>query len=37
MTDPFYVELISEFEQLPGMADMIEIYTQVRADRIAAS
>jgi len=30
MSDPFYVELISEFEQLPGMADTIEAYNQFK-------
>ena len=30
MTDPFYVELISEFEQLPGMADVIESYKEFK-------
>ena len=36
MDDPFYVDLISQFEQLPGMADTIERLAQLRADRIAA-
>ena len=36
MDDPFYADLISQFEQLPGMADTIETLAQIRADRIAA-
>lgn len=36
MDDPFYAELISQFEQLPSMADTIETLAQLRAERIAA-
>ncbi len=37
MTNPFYAKFILELEQLPGMANTIEAYSQFRADRIAAS
>ena len=31
MTDPFYVEFISEFKQSPGMADVINAYNEFKA------
>ncbi len=31
MTDPFYAKFILELEQLPGMADTIEAYSQFKA------